>query len=376
MKKQLLCIICLSFGFFTDIHACTSAIIGADMNPYGRPLLWKNRDTSAADNKIEFIKGENGNYSYVGLYNATDSLLKEVWMGMNEYGFAVMNTASYNLKNDNVPEKEMDKEGLVMSQALKKCKTIDDFAILLDTLPKPLGVEANFGAIDAYGNGAYFETDNYKYKRFDLKDAENHVLVRTNYSHSGRNNEGFGFVREANANQLLNPYIQQKNVSPEIFTEVLSHSFYHDLYKRDFSETGEKWVIDQDFIPRFTSTASIVIEGCKPLKDNQDLKPEEITKEYIMWSALGYPPCAEVFPVKCSEDGVDENLRGLKADGHSNQCDIVNARKSKVFPFKKGNGNKYIDMETLYNSSSTGYLQTLPVKNMEVYNNTRKERND
>ena len=377
MIKRFFIIIYLLIHFFhfpIDIISCTSAIIGADRNPYGRPLLWKNRDTSTIDNKIEFIKGKNNDFSYVALFNASDSLFSEAWMGMNEYGFAIMNTASYNLKNDTVPEKDMDKEGIIMTMALKKCKTVDDFANLIKNLLKPLGVEANFGVIDAYGDGAYFETDNYNYKRFNLADSENHILIRTNYSHSGRPDEGFGFVREANANFLLAPYIENKEITPEVFTEVLSHSFYHDLLKKDFKLSEEKWLIDQDFIPRYTSVASIVIEGCKPLASLEKINPEYISNEYIMWTALGYPPCAEVFPVKCSDDGVDDKLKGNQQNGHSQQCDLVLERKNKVFPIKKGNGNKYLDISTLFNEQGTGFLQILEPKNLEIYRINREKR--
>ena len=76
-------------------------------------------------------------------------------MGFNEAGFAIMNTASYNL-NGNDGVKNMDREGELMRYALERCKSVDDFENLLKTLPKPLGVEANFGVIDAAGNGAYF----------------------------------------------------------------------------------------------------------------------------------------------------------------------------------------------------------------------------
>ena len=107
-------------------------------------------------------------------------------MGMNEVGFAVMNTASYNIKNDKVPDRQMDREGLVMTIALRSCRTVDDFETLLGSLPRPMGVEANFGVIDSEGNGAYFETNNDSYVKFDLADAPGGVLIRTNYSHSGR----------------------------------------------------------------------------------------------------------------------------------------------------------------------------------------------
>lgn len=374
MLKRISIIFCFMITCLCPALACTSAIVGADKNPYGRPLLWKNRDTSASDNKIEYLPSKNGEFAYVALYNATDSLLKEAWMGMNEYGFAVMNTASYNIKDDNVPQKDMDKEGLVMSKALKQCKTVDDFAVLLDTIKKPMGVEANFGVIDAYGNGAYFETNNHTYNRFNLSDSPDHVIVRTNYCHSGRDNEGYGFIREANANHLLSPFIENNAVAPEILTENLSRSFYHSLLQKDFSETGDKWVIDQDFIPRFTSTATIVIEGCRPLQPGEELEPEFLTKQYIMWSGLGYPPCSDIFPVMCSEEGVDPSLRGNRLTGHSDQCDLVKQRKAEVFPFTKGNGEKYIDMNKLFNEEETGYVQTLVPKNLETYSKSRKLR--
>lgn len=386
MLKRFLFFFCFLAVCFPTLLACTSAIVGADMNPYGRPLLWKNRDTSTFDNKIEYIPASSDEFAYVALFNAKDSLLNEAWMGMNEYGFAVMNTASYNLKDDNVPEKEMDKEGLVMTQALKTCKTIEDFALLLDTLPRPMGVEANFGAIDAYGNGAYFETNNHSNVRYNLKDSPDHLLVRTNYSHSGRDNEGFGFIREANANHLLQPYIADKNITPEIFTEKLSRSFYHSLLNKDFApftltdpkgleEEGVKpWIIDQDFIPRYTSTATIVIEGCKPLKEGEKLSADYLISQYIMWTGLGYPPCSEIYPVWCSPEGVAEVLKGSDETGTSPQCDLVLQRKAEVFPLTKGNGNKYINLTKLFNEEGTGFVQTLVPQNLETYEKTRALR--
>ncbi|MCH5238803.1 MAG: hypothetical protein J1F38_01130 [Muribaculaceae bacterium] len=353
------------------IWSCTSAVVGAELNPYGRPLLWKNRDTSTFDNKIEYIPAKDGEFAYVALFNAKDSLLNEAWMGMNEYGFAVMNTASYNIKDDDVPEKDMDKEGLLMTRALKTCKTLSDFENLLNEMPRPMGVEANFGAIDAYGDGAYYETNNHSYVKFDIKDSPDPILVRTNYSHSGRENEGYGFIREANANHLLSPYIKEKFVAPEVFTELLSRSFYHDLLGKDFSTEKEEWVIDQDFIPRYTSVATIVIEGCRPLQKDEKLSPEELTQQYIMWTGLGYPPCSEISAVRCTPAGVEASLKGDPETGRSNQCDKVLERKSEVFPFTKGNGNKYIDMTKLVNEEGTGYMEQLVPKNLETYSKVR-----
>lgn len=354
--------------------ACTSAIVSAKLNPAGRPMLWKHRDTDTTDNKIEYVAGKEGAYSYVALFNSSDKNMEEAWMGMNEMGFAIMNTASYNIKDDNIPASEMDKEGILMSVALKSCKTVDDFRQLLDRYPRPMGVEANFGVIDATGEGAYFETNNNSYTVYMLSESEEGILIRTNYSHSGRDNEGYGFIREKAARHLLQPYIQSASITPEVLTEDISRNFYHALLDRDMAVQGERWIIDQDFIPRYKSTATIVIEGCRPIQSDSAIS-SSIGDEYIMWTGLGYPPCADIFPVWCKKDGVDPSLRGLEEDGHSRQCDMVKARRAEVFPIHKGSGDKYIDICKLFNKEGTGYVQVLNRKNHEIYQKFQRCRN-
>lgn len=354
---------------------CTSAIVGAELNPSGRPILWKHRDTSTIDNKVEYVAPSQDGFGYVALFNAADKDLKEAWMGMNDIGFAVMNTASYNIKDDNVPEKKMDKEGLVMTRALRTCRTVDDFARLLETLQRPMGVEANFGVIDATGAGAYFETNNHSYVRYDLKDAEDHILVRTNYSHSGRPNEGYGFIREANANCLLKPYVDRKEVTPEVLTEEVSRKFYHDGLGKDLTMSENHKVKDEDFIPRYKSTATIAIEGCVPVSNMLKVTPDFVADEYIMWTGLGYPPVAEIRAVRCEEDGVDEDLRGTRSNGHSRLGDEAKRKRDEVFKVTKK--AKYIDLSKLYSSDGEGYAQQAIRKNQETYRaNSRKHSNE
>ncbi|MDE5758828.1 MAG: hypothetical protein K2H85_09495, partial [Allobaculum sp.] len=344
-------------------------IIGAELNPYGRPLLWKHRDTSSIDNKVEHVPAGPEGYAYTGLFNASDKDLKECWTGFNSEGFAIMNTASYNLKDDKVPEKDMDKEGFLMTKALRTCVTVDDFERLLESLPRPMGVEANFGVIDATGAGAYFETNNHSFQRINLQDSPDHMLVRTNYSHTGRPGEGFGFVREANALHFLRPAAERRDITPEFLTETLSRTFYHDLMERDMAEGLEEgWIIDQDFIPRYKSCATIVIEGCPPSSAG---KRTGIGKDYVMWTGLGYPPCADIYPVCLGKDGVHPDLRGIQPGGHSKASDVSKKRRDEVFPKHYGNGDRYIRLSTLRNPEGTGYLQVIPAQNLEVYRKFR-----
>lgn len=347
--------------------ACTSAIVSAEMNPYGRPMLWKNRDTNTTDNKVEYVPAKDGCHAYVALYNARDLNLEEAWMGMNDVGFAVMNTASFNIKDDKVPARMMDREGFLMTRALQTCRTVDDFARLLEEYPRPMGVEANFGVIDASGAGAFFETNNHSYVKYDLRDAPDGVLVRTNYSHSGRKGQGHGYNREANARHLLAPYIARKEVAAEVLTEVLSRSFYHEARgKRDFaSATG--LVLDDEFIPRHKSTATIVIEGCIPIAGIDSVTPEDLAGEYVMWTGLGYPPLSEIVPVWCRPDGVDPELRGTGSDGHSPMGDRVKAARDSVFTVK--GKKKYVDMPRLQQR-----MKDIILKNAGTYAKVREER--
>lgn len=372
MKHFLLLLIILA-GAVAEALGCTSAIIGPKASASGRPLLWKHRDTSTIDNKIEYIPARDGAYGYVALFNADDRDLEQAWMGMNDAGFAIMNTASYNIKNDKVPNSEMDREGYVMTIALRSCRTIGDFEKLLEQLPRPMGVEANFGVIDATGNGAFFETNNDSFVRFDLSDAKDNVLVRTNYSHAGRKGQGMGYVREDDANCLLRPYVESRSVTPEVLTEKLSRSFYNDLKGRDYATAGERYVVDQDFIPRYKSTATIVIEGMLPVEDASTVTPRTVAEEYIMWTGMGYPPCSEILPVWCRDGGVDDSLRGLGENGRCAMGDKVKARRDDVFSHSKGK-TKYVDMTKLYNSEGTGYIQVLVPQNKQVYETITRQR--
>jgi len=372
--KNILLVLATVIFCCEDAGSCTSAIVSARVNPYGRPMLWKHRDTSAIDNKVEYIPSADGTLAYTALFNADDYKCGQAWTGMNEAGFAIMNTASYNIKDDNVPQSKMDREGYVMTMALKSCRTVDDFETLLKGLPRPMGVEANFGVIDAEGNGAYFETNNDSFVRYNLSDAPDGILIRSNYSHSGRPDEGLGHTREANARHILLPYARQGALSADVLTEIASRSFYRDIQQKDYARADERVIPDVDFIPRYKSTASIVIEGMIPVEDASKVSPAEVASQYVMWTELGYPPCADLFAVWCSPGGVPETLRGVGPGGHSPQGDLVKARRDDVFSCSRDSNMPYVNLDKLFNEKQTGYAQTSGRANKEVYRKIRSRR--
>ena len=346
MRQRIILILGMVMCAASYSFACTSAIISAKASKTGRPLLWKNRDTGTEHNFVEKVEAKDGNYAYVALYNGGDSTLRDAWLGMNEVGFAIMNTASYNLAPDTAKLK--DQEGYVMSLALKKCRTLADFETLLDTISKPMGVQANFGMIDATGDGAYYETNDHTYTKFSLSDAENGVLVRTNYSYTGEEGGGYGYIREDNAWHLLEPYIKNKSIEASTFTDEISRSFYHSLIDRDVAKGKDRWIVDQDYIPRRTTSASVVMEG---------ILPDEDPSLYIMWTEIGYPPCSYTLPVMI--DYLPQELRPQGKEWRSQLCNEIIEKKHKVFSIKRGSGKHYIDMNAIRAFSIEGKKRSL-----------------
>jgi len=311
--------------------ACTSILVSPEASATGRPLMWKHRDTGAPDNFLARVE-KKGCHAYVGLFNGGDSLLREAWMGMNDAGFAIMNTASYNLMPDTC--RYADREGVVMAMALERCGALADFEALLDSLPKPMGVQANFGVMDSVGGLAYYETDDHGYKRFDVADAPEGFIVRTNFSVSGEHPGGMGYIRYDNVYEILAGQMEAKRIAPADLTEGCSRSFSHSLLGRDPLAEGDRWAVDQDFIPRYISTSSIVIEGVASGHG-----------EPLMWATLGYPPCSFVHEVTL--DSIPADLTPALPGWHSEACIEANKLKEKIFHRRKGNGKRYLDLDRL-----------------------------
>ena len=58
--------------------ACTTAVISGKVTHDGRPILWKNRDTSFRHNELVLL--EEGRYRALAVVNAGSR--KSVWMGV------------------------------------------------------------------------------------------------------------------------------------------------------------------------------------------------------------------------------------------------------------------------------------------------------
>lgn len=338
--------------------ACTSAVVSGRATPDGRPLLWKHRDTDFLQNHVEYVRGEC--YNFIAVVNSADyPLKKEAWIGVNTAGFALMNTQSYNLVEVKDGEERGVANGRAIHRALEICATADDFRHYLDTIQKPSGIEANFGVIDAQGGAVMFEVDYNGYKAYDANDpqvAPGGYVARTNFSVSGMYGPGAGVVRYQEAVRVLDSLSRWKKVTPgRIFTD-LSRSFHNCLLDVDLRQppfTGDDasgWFVDQDFIPRGSTSCSVVVQGVKPGED---------AGLSTMWTLLGYPPTGIAVPLwvdACLPDVVrmDDTLGTAPLSYGSLRL------KAKVFGLKWGMGSeRYLHWALLYNRAGRGYMQLL-----------------
>ena len=126
-----------------------------------------------------------------------------------------------------------------MYRALEICANLADFEVFLDTLTRPMGVEANFGVIDALGGAAYYEVNNHSWVKIDVNDpsvAPGGYLVYTNFSYTGRINEGMGYMRYQTATALFQKQAALSGFTPRWIFEEVSRSFYHAFLGMDLKD--------------------------------------------------------------------------------------------------------------------------------------------
>ncbi len=357
--KNILLLLGLLAGSLMPAFACTSAVVSGKATPDGRPLLWKHRDTDFLKNHVEYVRGEK--YDFIAVVNSADFYQKrEAWIGTNSVGFALMNTQSYNLVDMKDDEEERGAaNGRAIYRALEVCATVDDFRHFLDTIAKPSQIEANFGVIDAQGGAVMIEVDYYSYKVYDANDpavAPAGYVARTNFSVSGTHGIGAGVVRYQEAERVLGPMAGSREVTPQRIFNDVARSFHNCVLAIDLKQppfTGPDasgWFVDQDFIPRSSTSCSVVVQG---------VKPGECAELTTMWTVLGYPPTGVAVPLWVDE-ALPEMVKMDASLGTSPLSYWSLRLEERIFCLRAGMGSsRYMHWATLYNEQGQGYMQLL-----------------
>jgi hypothetical protein len=350
-------------------NACTSAVVSGRATKDGRPLLWKQRDTDKLENELVYAR--EGRFAFVGVHDLADSANAECFMGSNETGFSIINTASYNLVYEKYPGK-MDEEGKLMRQALGTCRSLEDFEQLLRDTRGKRGVEANFGVIDAFGGAAYYETDPYGFVKFDANDpsvAPEGYLIRTNFSMSGTPQAGYGYIRYQTTSTLFNWAFLEGRLSVDFILLEATTNLRHSLVGTNLAEGllplndgGRTMVPFTDFVPRYSTVGSMIIHGVRKGDD-----PGATT----VWTVLGSPLTTPVVPVWVKHAGMVPRMLIASGGAPPALCARSLELKDRCFPLKTPEGKGYLDLSRVVNQQGTGTVQQLRSVDRKIIDLTR-----
>jgi hypothetical protein len=356
-----------------DSFSCTTAIVSGKYTEDGRPILWKHRDSDFYQNKLMYFT--DGKYDYIGLINTVDIKGEQVWAGTNSTGFSIMNAALYDVNLDYDGDYK-DREGYVMKMALQQCATLEDFEKFLTNLPKPMGVAASFGVIDAQGGAAYYETDNNKFVKFDANDskvAPNGYLTRTNHAFTGKKDKGYGYIRYENAHDLFSNAFATNRLNFQTIITEFSRSFYHSLLKTDYRDFTNDYSSKQhfinagDLIVRNSSVSAVIIHGVK-----KGESPEFTT----MWTVLGYPFTTVAVPVWIKGGKNLPKIMMAEKNENAPLCDMALELKKHCYPIERGSGYKYLNISALINKENSGILQKIEPIEKIIFEQTESKISD
>lgn len=362
-------------GLSLKIWACTTLIVSGKASADGRPFIFKNRDATENKQAVVLLKGEK--YRYIAIVDSSISVKRpeSVASGFNETGFSIINSIANNM---NGALKDVTNNTVILRRALEICRSLEDFETLLDTLPKPLHVDSNYGVMDARGGIAYYETGNNGYVKYDANDskvAPDGILIRSNFAFSGNENYGKGFERYIAMEMYIDGIKKGGKIKFEDIIKGAPRYLTHGGTKVNLmdieSENDEKMVVvDFDnFIPRRQTVSAQLVQGVKR-GDN----PIQTTA----WTICGNPLTTICVPVWMTADGTLPKLLTRNSSGCSPLCDTGLKLKNRLFPISiiKSEGKEIINLVRLINKSGTGILQRiLPIED-EIFRRARVVQRD
>ncbi len=351
------------------VTPCTVAVVSGKATPDGRPLLWKNRDTSARPNKVAFLKGDK--YSFIGVIHPLDKAPTNVWAGINSEGLAIMNSASSDLA-ESEGMVGMGENGIFMKRALGVCADVADFERLLKETNGNRNVGANFGVIDAKGNACFFETRNSSYVKFDANDprvAPQGYIVRTNYAFTSPvKYGGGGYIRFERISQLFQTASAENRMDvPFILQEAARDLVNEKLHSyplsdpKAFDPATPLYINTTDTINR-NSTVSVTLFQGAPSPDKAYLS--------TMWVLLGQSICTAAFPLWAHAESVPDVAGG---EGTAPLNDLAIALADYLYPDERGHMRQYLNVTRLLTYGENGvFARILPIENA-VFEKTGKK---
>lgn len=258
---------------------CVSVIVTGSYAEGGRAILMKNRDTGDTMNRPIYYPSEgSGTYAYV--------MVNWVWMGINERGLAVMNTAVGAL---GFGGSGMD-NGALNGWIVKHCETVEEVCFELNNTESPIGPGNRLGGtcvgvVDRFGNGAFIEVSGVEsYARFvvDGYDSQaNHPRYYPGYASgpSGRDQYALDIMDEV--------YTQKGFISWEDVAQNVSR------YVRNKEQGNSCFSISGEMCRTSTQAVMVAVSG--------DSRYDG--KLNVMWGEYGNPPMVGLFVPSMAHTG-------------------------------------------------------------------------
>ncbi len=344
----------------SNLNECTTGLASGNATPDGRPLLWKNRDVGNGNQEFHYY--DDGRIPFISITYRSE--VDEYYGGVNAEGFALENSNSYNLENGpyhNGFVNGGDDDGKIHTLALSTCRTIEDFDRLLDsTNTDGRTLNCNYGAIDAFGGAAMFETGGYSYTRHDAIDAPGGFLVRSNYSYSGnglnnrpsfwgphRHDAAYELFLHAVRNNELTPLYLFQKVIRDISVEGL------DPYPLPFDGYFDNYpygcIPNNEAVCRSTTRGIVVVQGV-----HAGSRPDDA----ILWAIGGSQLTTVATPLWVRAGNVPVEYDGALG---GRICNRGNELLSWVYT--DGNFGQAVDTWKLTNPDRTGLWDfTLPLE--------------
>ena len=327
-----------SSGNFSQ-DECSIGVASGNATSDGRPLVWKTRDYSSAPNN-EVKYNTSFRYKFISVSNAGSSTY--AWMGLNEHGFAIVNTLSSDLHAGS----SGPSNGAFMRDVLGNCKTVAAFRHYLDSTNRSgRKTHADFGVIDSTGEAAIFETSGSNYWEFNADDSPHGYVVRTNFSMTGGGSSGIerynrssdlmaGFYAGDSLNLKSILRYQMRDFS-DFDSNPVSVPFPHQW------STGipNGYINTSKSICRNSSVSAAVIHG---------VLPSEQAGLSTMWTILGQPASSVALPYWPIVSTPPE------ADGEFTAplCNIARQIRSTLFDF--ASDDEYINSYKLRDGKGAG----------------------
>lgn len=313
----------LLIGIFTGVpspvQSCTTMVISGRFTQDGRPLLWKNRDTSSSRNEIAYL--DDGELKAVAVADAGKRA--SIWMGCNDAGFCIENSLSKDLNVDG--PKNGPGNGSLMKLALQTCRTAADFEALLDrTNASGRSTIANYGIIDANGAAMIFETGPKSFVKFDANDASQFpdgFVVRTNFATTAQSLPPNPTVEEVEQAEVYSGrrYTRAVKLLENASGDLVDIRYVLRTMTRDMAdERGVPYpgsaARNQGVLPRCIDTSSTISRTTTvSAVVFQGVKPGEDPLSTVMWTLLGDPKFSIAVPCWATQREIADPMED--ADG-------------------------------------------------------------